>query len=86
MSKWRLGNVWEHCEGERERKSGVWLESGFAENSTLHSSIKCLRLVIESSTLFLGYNGTSNEIGLINDSLGQINQQPNQKGHGKCTY
>jgi hypothetical protein len=31
----------------------VWLESGFAENSTLHSSIRCLRLVVESSTLFL---------------------------------
>jgi hypothetical protein len=31
----------------------VWLESGFDENSTLHSLFKCLRLVVESSTLFL---------------------------------
>jgi hypothetical protein len=29
MSKWRLGSVWEHCEGEKEKRSGVWLESGF---------------------------------------------------------
>jgi hypothetical protein len=34
----------------------VWLESGFAENSTLHSSFRCLRLVVESSTLFFGYS------------------------------
>jgi hypothetical protein len=56
MSKWRLGSVWEHCEGEKERRSRVWLESGFAENSTLHSSFRCLRLVVESSTLFLVIN------------------------------
>ncbi len=31
----------------------MWLESGFVENSTLHSSFKCLRLVVESSILFL---------------------------------
>ncbi len=38
---------------ERERRSGLWLDSGFAENLTLCRSIKCFRLVVESSILFL---------------------------------
>jgi hypothetical protein len=31
-------------------------------------------------------NGTSSQVELKNDNLGQINQGPNKKGHGQCTY
>ncbi len=40
-------------ERKKERRSGLWLDSGFAENLTLCRSIRCFRLVVESSTLFL---------------------------------
>ncbi len=52
----------------------MWLESGFAENSTLHSSIRCLRLVVESSTLFLITVGPMivAPLELVNATLSQL--------------